>query len=68
MPRIELLILGTGAKTLMISPKTRTRISELGIRLDVMSTHSAAAQYNLLATERGGSQIAAAMLIGGFGK
>lgn len=65
---IELLILGTGAKTLMVSPKIRTRISELGIRLDVMSTHSAAAQYNLLATERGGSQIAAAMLVGGFGK
>ncbi|KAL0634721.1 hypothetical protein Q9L58_006317 [Maublancomyces gigas] len=67
-PKPELLILGTGAKTLMVSPKIRTRISELGIRLDVMSTHSAAAQYNLLATERGGSQIAAAMLVGGFGK
>lgn len=52
----------------MVSPKIRTRISELGIRLDVMATHSAAAQYNLLATERGGSQIAAAMLVGGFGK
>lgn len=52
----------------MLSPKTRARISELGIRLDVMSTHSAAAQYNLLATERSGSQIAAAMLVDGFGK
>lgn len=33
-----------------------------------MSTRSAAAQYNLLATERTGAQVAAAMLVDGFGK
>ncbi|KAI5851440.1 hypothetical protein DFP73DRAFT_537165 [Morchella snyderi] len=67
-PKPELLILGTGHRTLLLSPKTKARISELGIRLDVMSTRSAAAQYNLLATERTGAQVAAAMLVDGFGK
>jgi NADH dehydrogenase [ubiquinone] 1 alpha subcomplex assembly factor 3 len=45
-----------------ISPKTRQFINSLGIRVDVQDTRNAAAQFNLLATERGVSSIAAAMI------
>lgn len=40
----------------------------MGISLDVMDTHNAAAQFNLLATERPGGQVAAALMVAGFGK
>ena len=40
----------------------------MGINVDVMDTHNAAAEYNLLATERPGSQVAAALLLAGFGR
>ncbi|CCX30724.1 hypothetical protein FPQ18DRAFT_341808 [Pyronema domesticum] len=77
-PKPELLIVGTGKRTLMLSKEDRERITELGIRMDVMDTTHAAAQYNLLATERPNGQVAAALLVdafaevkkkkGGFGK
>jgi len=62
---LELLIIGTGKRTLFLAPGDRRRIAELGVRVDVMDTGSAAAQFNLLATERGGG-IAGALLVGGF--
>jgi len=62
---LELLIIGTGKRTLFLAPGDRKRIAELGVRVDVMDTGSAAAQFNLLATERGGG-IAGALLVGGF--
>lgn len=52
---------------MLLSPKDRDRITELGIRMDVMDTAHAAAQYNLLATERVGGEIAAALLADEFG-
>ncbi|TGZ84316.1 hypothetical protein EX30DRAFT_369604 [Ascodesmis nigricans] len=67
-PKPELLIVGTGNKSLMLSVKDRNRLTELGIRMDVMDTSNAAAQYNLLSTERSGMEIAAALLVYGFGK
>ena len=45
-----------------ISSETRKMISSLGIRVDVQDTRNAAAQFNLLATERGVGNIAAAMI------
>ncbi|KAF8477464.1 hypothetical protein BDZ91DRAFT_709300 [Kalaharituber pfeilii] len=66
-PKPDLLILGTGHRTLLLHPNSRKRIQEMGISLDVMDTHNAAAQYNLLATERPGAQVAAALLPAGFG-
>lgn len=45
-----------------ISPKTRERISSLGIRVDIQDTRNAAAQFNLLATERGVGTVAAALI------
>lgn len=45
-----------------ISPKTRQRINNLGIRIDIQDTRNAAAQFNLLATERGVESVAAALV------
>lgn len=45
-----------------LSPETRKRISELGMRIEVLDTRNAAAQFNLLATERGVSDVAAALI------
>ncbi|BCS29147.1 Mth938-like domain-containing protein [Aspergillus puulaauensis] len=61
-PRPDLLILGMGGSILPLSPETRKHINSLGIRVEVVDTRNAAAQFNLLATERGVSEIAAAMI------
>ncbi|KAI5779974.1 hypothetical protein EDC01DRAFT_710842 [Geopyxis carbonaria] len=66
-PKPELLIIGTGKRTLQLSKIDRDTITELGIRIDAMDTSHAAAQYNLLATERPKGQIAAALLVDQFG-
>ena len=58
----EMLILGLGPSMYPISPETRRMIGALGIRVDVQDTRNAAAQFNLLATERGVGNIAAAMI------
>ncbi|KAK0658677.1 NADH dehydrogenase (ubiquinone) 1 alpha subcomplex assembly factor 3 [Lasiodiplodia hormozganensis] len=61
-PKPDLLIIGTGATVVPISPTTRKHINDLGIRLEVSDTRNAAAQFNLLATERGVQQVAAALI------
>lgn len=58
----DMLILGLGASTYPISPETRDYINSLGIRVDIQDTRNAAAQFNLLATERGVGSIAAALI------
>jgi len=58
----DLLILGLGASVFPISPETRRHINSLGIRIEVQDTRNAAAQFNLLATERGVSEVAAALI------
>lgn len=45
-----------------ISPATRRCINELGIRIEVLDTRNGAAQFNLLATERGVREVAAALI------
>lgn len=59
---IDLLIIGTGPRTIPVSPQVRRYLNDLGIRLEIQDTRSAASQFNLLATERGPSQIAAALV------
>jgi NADH dehydrogenase [ubiquinone] 1 alpha subcomplex assembly factor 3 len=49
-----------------LSPKTKQRIHSLGIRVDIQDTRNAAAQFNLLATERGVGDVAAALIPIGF--
>lgn len=61
-PKPDLLVLGTGPKMLPISPETRKHINQLGVRIEVLDTRNAAAQFNLLATERGIQQVAAALI------
>lgn len=63
----ELLILGTGARGLMVSQKDRERLTDLGVQMEAMDTNNASTYYNLLAQERPG-QVAAALLVLGFGK
>ncbi len=46
----------------LIAPETRRYINGLGIRVDVQDTRNAAAQFNLLATERGVGNVAAALI------
>ncbi|KAI5844840.1 hypothetical protein BZA05DRAFT_151703 [Tricharina praecox] len=66
-PKPELLIVGTGRRTLLLSKKDRARITEMGMRMDVMDTTHAASQYNLLATERSPMDVAAALMVDAFG-
>lgn len=61
-PRPDLLVLGVGKQNLPLSNKTRKHIAELGMRVEVLDTRNAAAQFNLLATERGVSEVAAALI------
>ncbi|KAJ6074547.1 uncharacterized protein N7446_002324 [Penicillium canescens] len=58
----NMLILGLGASMFPLSPETKRHINSLGIRVDILDTRNAAAQFNLLATERGVTEIAAAMI------
>ncbi|KAK2746713.1 hypothetical protein FQN55_005440 [Onygenales sp. PD_40] len=53
---------GLGGSVRPISPETRRHINLLGIRVEVQDTRNAAAQFNLLATERGVREVAAAMI------
>lgn len=62
----DLLILGMGASMLPLSPETKRQINSLGIRVEVQDTRNAAAQFNLLATERGVSEVAAALIPTGW--
>ena len=58
----DLLIIGTGPRMAPIAPAVRKYLNNLGIRLEIQDTRNAAAQFNLLATERGVGQVAAAMI------
>ena len=58
----DLLILGLGSSIFPISQETRKHINSLGIRIEVQDTRNAAGQFNLLATERGVTEVAAAMI------
>lgn len=62
----DLLIIGTGAHIRPLAPKTRAYLQELGMRVEVLDTRNAASQFNLLATERGVAEVAAALVPIGF--
>lgn len=59
---LDLLILGLGPSMRPLAPETRQHINSLGIRVDVQDTRNAASQFNLLATERGVGNVAAALI------
>ena len=58
----DLLVIGVGKQIMPLSPRTRQRIAELGLRVEVLDTRNAAAQFNLLATERGIAEVAGALI------
>jgi uncharacterized protein len=45
-----------------LSPETKKALGEMGLRVDVLDTRNAASQFNMLATERGVSEVAAALI------
>lgn len=59
---VDLLIIGTGPTVLPLAPHVRKYLNDLGIRLEIQDTRNASAQFNLLATERGVGQVAAALI------
>ncbi|KXJ94645.1 hypothetical protein Micbo1qcDRAFT_159864 [Microdochium bolleyi] len=61
-PRPDILILGLGPEIRPLAPAVRKHIASLGMRVDVMDTHNAAAQFNMLVRERGIDEIAAALI------
>ncbi|KAI1855061.1 hypothetical protein JX265_012249 [Neoarthrinium moseri] len=61
-PLPDLLVLGVGPENRPISPELRRAISALGIRVEVLDTRNAAAQFNLLVRERGVEDVAAALV------
>ncbi|KAJ4343409.1 hypothetical protein N0V95_006671 [Ascochyta clinopodiicola] len=65
-PKPDLLIIGTGPSVLPLAPAVRKYLNDLGIRLEVQDTRNASAQFNLLATERGVGQVAAALIPTGW--
>lgn len=64
--RTDILILGLGESVMPLSPETKRHINALGIRVDIQDTRNAAGQFNLLATERGVEEVAAAMIPSGW--
>jgi NADH dehydrogenase [ubiquinone] 1 alpha subcomplex assembly factor 3 len=61
-PRPDLLIIGVGKNIVPLSPETKKALGEMGLRVDVLDTRNAASQFNMLATERGVSEVAAALI------
>ena len=57
-----MLVIGVGKLNIPLSPRTRKRVTDLGMRLEAMDTRNAASQFNLLATERGVSEVAGALI------
>lgn len=60
-PKPELLVAGLGKRMRMLGPKTKERLNKLGIRVEAGDTKSSALSYDLLATERSPSLVAAIM-------
>ncbi|CDK24123.1 unnamed protein product [Kuraishia capsulata CBS 1993] len=61
-PKPELLVLGLGSRSRMLDPRTKQRFHELGIQLEISDTKAGAQSYDLLATERSPTQVAAMLL------
>lgn len=56
----EVLIFGTGKTVLPLPPSLRSHLNNLGIQVDVQSTHNASSTFNVLVEE--GRKVALALL------
>lgn len=61
-PKPDLLIIGQGPSIWPLSPATRAYLNKLGFRIEIQDTRNASAQFNMLATERGVGDVAAALV------
>lgn len=61
LPRIEMLVIGTGARMQQISPLVRQTLRAQGINADVMDTGAACRTYTILHSE--GRRAGAVLLI-----
>ncbi|TWW62086.1 NADH dehydrogenase [ubiquinone] 1 alpha subcomplex assembly factor 3 [Takifugu flavidus] len=59
-PKIEILVLGTGAKVERINPTVLAMLKKKGIAVEIQDTPNACATFNFLTSER---RVAAAALI-----
>ena len=59
-PPLELLIVGCGARAVLIAPQVRAALRAAGLGLEVMDTGAACRTYNLLMAE--GRRVAAALI------
>jgi uncharacterized protein len=59
-PPIELLLIGTGLRTIFLPPELRSGLRELGLAVEAMDTGAACRTYNLLIGEE--RRVAAALL------
>ena len=59
---LDILVLGLGSTIIPLSPQTKRHINSLGMSVEIQDTRNASAQFNLLATERGVTEVAAAMI------
>lgn len=60
VPKPEILIFGTGQRTVQLPSVLRTHLLQTGIQCDMMDTRNACSTYNLLIEE--GRNVAAALL------
>ncbi len=59
-PKIEILLIGTGAKMQLVPPPLRAHFRALGIMVDTMDTGAACRTYNVLMSED--RRVAAALI------
>ncbi|HIJ62454.1 MAG TPA: hypothetical protein HPQ04_07150 [Rhodospirillaceae bacterium] len=60
MPRVEILLLGTGRRILTVPPEVLRHYRDAGFAIDVMDTGAACRTFNLLAAED--RRVAAALI------
>ncbi|AOA60490.1 Hypothetical protein PP7435_CHR1-0944 [Komagataella phaffii CBS 7435] len=61
-PKPELVVIGMGGKPRMLHQNNKEYLNKLGIQYEVSDTKNSALNYDLLATERGVTQIAGLIL------
>jgi uncharacterized protein len=59
-PPVEILIVGCGARVILVPPALRQELREAGLKLDAMDTGAACRTYNLLLAED--RRVAAALI------
>lgn len=60
-PRLDLLLVGTGTRFLLLPPPLRAAIREWGVAVEAMATPAACRTYDVLLTEE--RRVAAALMV-----